>query len=73
MTDRPRPCIGQDAQCGPRDAAIAFNQAQNITYEAWVSLSPGRESHSDTTLYISSLILHTEYTGWCENDFNVYA
>jgi diketogulonate reductase-like aldo/keto reductase len=29
---------GQDAQCGPRDAAIAFNQAQNITYEAWVSL-----------------------------------
>ena len=26
---------GQDTQCGPRDAAIAFNQAHNITYEAW--------------------------------------
>jgi hypothetical protein len=35
--------------------------------------SPGRESHSDTTLYISLVILHTKYTGWCENDFNVHA
>eukprot|EP01051_Picozoa_sp_SAG22_P000150 SAG22_NODE_3_length_48349_cov_158.681180_11_plen_137_part_00 len=27
---------GQDTQCGAdRDAAIAFNQAQNISYEAW--------------------------------------
>ena len=26
---------GEDTQCGPRDAAIAYNQAQNITYEAW--------------------------------------
>ena len=26
---------GQDTQCGPRDAAIAYNIAQNISYEAW--------------------------------------
>ena len=26
---------GQDTQCGDRDEAIAYNQAQNITYEAW--------------------------------------
>jgi hypothetical protein len=35
--------------------------------------SPGRYSHSDTTLYISSVILPTKYTGWCQNDVNVYA
>jgi hypothetical protein len=35
--------------------------------------SPGRQSHSDTTLYISSLILHTKYTGARDKDFNVYA
>jgi hypothetical protein len=27
--------------------------------------SPGRQSHSDTTLYISLAILYTTYTGWC--------
>lgn len=26
---------GQDMQCGPRDAAIAYNIAQNISYQAW--------------------------------------
>ena len=26
---------GQDTQCGPRDEAIAYNRAQNISYEAW--------------------------------------
>ena len=26
---------GQDTQCGARDEAIAYNLAQNITYEAW--------------------------------------
>jgi hypothetical protein len=31
--------------------------------------SPGCYNHSDTTLYISSVILHTKYTGWCDNDF----
>jgi ankyrin repeat protein len=35
--------------------------------------SPGRCSHFDTTLYISLVILHAKYTGWCQNDFNVYA
>jgi hypothetical protein len=35
--------------------------------------SPGRSSHSDTTLYISSVILHTKYTGLRETDFNVHA
>ena len=32
------------------------------TAEGWSS--PGRESHSKTTLYISLAILHTRYTGW---------
>ena len=35
--------------------------------------SPGRSSHSDTTLYISLMVLHTKYTGLRENDFNAYA
>jgi hypothetical protein len=35
--------------------------------------SPGRESHSDATLYLSLVILHTKYTGWDKNDFSVYA
>jgi hypothetical protein len=35
--------------------------------------SPGRQSHSDTTLYVSLVIFHTKYTGWRDNDFNVYA
>ena len=38
-----------------------------------MQVSPGRSSHSDTTLYISLAILHTKYTGWHQNDFNVYA
>jgi hypothetical protein len=42
------------------------------------SNSPGRYNHSDQTpdtmhLYISLAILYTEYTGWRQNDFNVYA
>jgi hypothetical protein len=35
--------------------------------------SPGRESHSGTTLHISLLILHTKYTRWHDNGFNVHA
>ena len=35
--------------------------------------SPGRYSHSDTTLYISLVIIPTKYTGWRQNDVNVYA
>jgi hypothetical protein len=34
---------------------------------------PGRLSHSDTSLYISLVILHTKYTGWRDNGFSVYA
>jgi hypothetical protein len=30
-------------------------------------------SHSDTPLYISLVIIHTEQTGWRRNDFNVHA
>jgi hypothetical protein len=30
------------------------------------------KSHSDTTLYISFVILYTEYTGWCQNDFTAH-
>jgi hypothetical protein len=37
-------------------------------------LSPGRYSHSDTTLYIISLvILHIKYTGARQSDPNLYA
>jgi hypothetical protein len=36
-------------------------------------ISPGRQSHFDTTLYISLLILHTKYTGWRETDLNDHA
>jgi hypothetical protein len=35
--------------------------------------SHGRQSHSDTTLYISLVILHTKYAGARQHDFNVYA
>ena len=38
-----------------------------------VTASPGRSSHSDTTLYISLVIIHTKYTGWRENGVNFYA
>ena len=31
------------------------------------------QSHSDPTLYISSVILYTKYTRWRQNDCNVYA
>ena len=34
--------------------------------------SPGRQSHSDTTLYISLVIIYTKYTGWRQNDSNVH-
>ena len=37
------------------------------------AISPGPYNHSDTTLRISLVILHTEYTGRRDNDFNVYA
>jgi hypothetical protein len=35
--------------------------------------SPGRCSHSGAALYFSLVIIHTKYTGWCQNDCNVYA
>ena len=35
--------------------------------------SPGRQTHSDTALHIPLVILYTKYTGWRQNDFNVYA
>ena len=34
--------------------------------------SPGRCSHSDTALYISSVVLHTKQTGRHENDFTAH-
>ena len=37
------------------------------------STSPRRYSHSDTTLCIALVFLYTKYTGWRQNDFNVYA
>jgi hypothetical protein len=38
-----------------------------------LALGPPLKSLSDTTLYISLVIHHTKYTGWCQNDFNVHA
>ena len=35
--------------------------------------SLGRKSHSDATLCISLVILHTKHTGRRQNDFNVHA
>ena len=35
--------------------------------------SPGCESHSDTTLYLSFVIIDTKYTGWRQGDFNLHA
>jgi hypothetical protein len=35
--------------------------------------SPGRQSHSDTTLYISFVIIYTKYTGWHQNDSTAHA
>ena len=34
---------------------------------------PGHQRHSDTSLYISLVILYPKYTGWRQNDVNVYA
>ena len=49
-------------------AAITFKIVQIAQ-----QVSPGRCSHSDTTLYVSLVILHTKYTGRRQNDFNVHA
>jgi hypothetical protein len=35
--------------------------------------SHGRCSHSDTAVYILLRILYKKYTGWRQNDFNIYA
>jgi hypothetical protein len=35
--------------------------------------SPGCKGPSDTTLYVSLVIIHKTYTGWRQNDFSVYA
>jgi hypothetical protein len=36
--------------------------------------SPGRYRHSDTcTLYISLAMLYKKYTGWRQNNVNIYA
>jgi hypothetical protein len=45
-----------------RTSAVAYD----------VRASPGRLTHSDTTLYIPLVILYRKYTGGCDNDFNVY-
>jgi hypothetical protein len=53
--------------------ALSVQGVRNLTVEGLAS--PGRQSHSNTTLCISLVILHTSttYTGRRQNDFNVYA
>jgi hypothetical protein len=72
------PCTGT-----PND--IYFKRARRRMMAAWPAsrnnqirttagtASPGRSNHSNTTLYISLVILHTQHTGRRRNDFNVYA
>jgi hypothetical protein len=40
---------------------------------AALKASPGRQSHSDATLYMSLVILYTKYAGRRQNEFNVDA
>ena len=47
--------------------------ATHFGYLASGRISHGRESHSDTTLYISLVIIYTKYTGRRQNDFKVHA
>ena len=38
-----------------------------------IKVDAGRQSHLNTVLYISSVILYIKNTGWRQNDFNSYA
>jgi hypothetical protein len=71
MTLPPTAMLGNAGLAAPRAAAPAGAAAHQRT--AAGGLSPGHHSHSDTTLYISLVVLHTKYTGRRDNDFNVYA
>ena len=54
------------------DPAAAHCVGRAYSSDAGIT-SPGRQSHSNITLYISLVIIHTKYTGRRQNDFNVYA
>ena len=45
----------------------------SVALSAAARASRERPSHSDAALYIPLVILHTEYTGWRQNDFDVHA
>ena len=51
--------------------ALSVQGVSNLTVEGLTS--PGRQSHSNTTLRIALVILHAAYTGRRQNDFDVYA
>ena len=36
------------------------------------NMSPGRQSHSNTTLCTSLAIIYSQYTAWRQHDFNVH-
>ena len=55
---------------GTRDAFEAVYQAIDRDGSK-ARVSPKRCSHSDVPLYISLVIIHTEYTGVRQNDSNV--
>jgi hypothetical protein len=58
-------------QAGVRDMVRVSDARMSGT--SYGTCSPGRQRHSDITLYISLVIIHTKYTGWHQNDFNVHA
>ena len=71
---RPRPAVVARTLAQRCDPALAFADELTLRWLPAASRrSPGRYSHSDTTLYILLVILHTKYTGRRQNDSNVHA
>ena len=58
---------------GPGLALVFEQQSLFGALSTAGAISPKRQSHSDTTLYISPAVVHTKFTGRCDNDFNVHA
>jgi hypothetical protein len=50
-----------------------FNTGFRVRIAQGGATSPGRQRHSDATLYISFVILHAKYAGARQNDSNVHA
>jgi hypothetical protein len=73
------PVAEAEAEPEPAQSGLADNKSMgDISQAFWAtsagSVSRGRQSHSNTILYISLVILYTKYTGNCvRNDFTVHA